>query len=180
MGEVQLNIIVRIRPGKSLGRAVSQRERRILTCLCMARWLSSNGICQETWLQDVRHYVDFHIKCLSAMFIIFSDSEFACQDATTCNMWTAVYIQADQSSPPFPAFPPRLFSLSFSLPFPLEIRMHVSEAWTEIPKFLGLIYQHSKEVADLYLKNMCEIWKFLSKVHSPFCDIFLLRTIWHI
>jgi len=55
--------------------------------------------------------------------------------------------------------------------------MGVSEAWKEILKFLRLIYQHSAEVANLYRKNVCEIWKFLCKVHSPFCDVFLIRTL---
>ena len=59
----------------------------------------------------------------------------------------------------------------------LETTMGVSEAWKEILKFLRLIYQHSAEVANLYRKNVCEIWKFLCKVHSPFCDVFLIRTL---
>jgi len=54
MGEAQLNVILRMRSGKYLDRAVSQRDRRILLCVGMARWLSSNGVCQERWLQDVR------------------------------------------------------------------------------------------------------------------------------
>lgn len=36
----------------------------------------------------------------------------------------------------------------------LETRMGVSEAWKEIPTFLGRIYQHSEEVANLYLEHV--------------------------
>lgn len=71
------------------------------------------------------------------MFIIFGDKGFARQETTTCSMWTAMYASG---RPKFPFLKGRLA---------LETRVCVSEAWKEIPKFLGLIYQHSEEIANL-------------------------------